>query len=151
MGGGDVPDSCCHVEEPGCGEGKIARWNNHKIGTNMNIWKDGCLEILSVRMRNDLVPMLMVCWSRSLDGHRGVDHHRPGLCLRGSDWKKSEKRQTHQERHGTRRRISAISQCKGDKLLNQINNHHKRPQKFQDFLRGEIFNLIQSVQSVKIL
>jgi len=58
--GEDVPDSCCHVEEPGCGEGKIARWNNHKIGTNMNIWKDGCLEILSVRMRNDLVPMLMV-------------------------------------------------------------------------------------------
>merc|ERR1712029_1120562 len=121
-------------------------WNKHE---HLERWLSG--DSLSQDEERPGAHVDGVCWSRSLDGHRGVDHHRPGLCLRGSDWQKSEKRQTHQERHGTRRRVSAISQCKGDKLLNQINNRHKRPQKFQDFLRGEIFNLIQSVQSVKIL
>lgn len=57
---GDVPDSCCHNEDVGCGKGKLSRQSNRQILENLGIWKDGCLDILINKMKNDVVPMLMV-------------------------------------------------------------------------------------------
>ena len=54
LGGNDVPDSCCHIESDGCGRSKIVsatRFANNDIG----IWKDGCIEILEVMLKEDLL------------------------------------------------------------------------------------------------
>lgn len=58
--GEDVPDSCCHDVSENCGKEKITKYREDPIGTDLNIWKDGCLEILQHKMRNDVVPMLIV-------------------------------------------------------------------------------------------
>ena len=36
----------------------VSRRSN--VYMDLNVWKDGCIEILMVKMRNDVVPMLMV-------------------------------------------------------------------------------------------
>merc|ERR1712001_576393 len=53
----NVPDSCCHHEEYQCGVDKQRR---NKVWTDLGIWRDGCLEILQIKIRNDVVPMLIV-------------------------------------------------------------------------------------------
>merc|ERR1719251_713822 len=59
--GGSVPDSCCHQVSEHCGNQIISRsQSNSNVFLDLNIWKDGCIEILMVKMRNDVVPMLMV-------------------------------------------------------------------------------------------
>lgn len=59
--GGSVPDSCCHQVSDHCGHDIITRsQSNANVFLDLNIWKDGCIEILMVKMRNDVVPMLMV-------------------------------------------------------------------------------------------
>jgi len=57
---GDVPDSCCHNVDEGCGRGKLSRQSNRQLLENLGIWKDGCLDILINKLKNDVVPMLMV-------------------------------------------------------------------------------------------
>lgn len=49
-----VPDSCCHLEQEGCGQNKIVPRNVARQN-NIGIWKDGCLEILQVMLKNDLL------------------------------------------------------------------------------------------------
>ena len=56
----DVPDSCCHIEHAGCGTGKIRQFAGNRVWTDLGIWRDGCLEILQIKIRNDVVPMLIV-------------------------------------------------------------------------------------------
>ena len=56
---GDVPDSCCHSVEVGCGEGKITQAAHTPGHTDLNIWKDGCMEVLRHKMIEDVKPMLM--------------------------------------------------------------------------------------------
>ena len=46
---GSVPDSCCHEETEDCGRNKIQTFTRNPGDTNLQIWKDGCLEILEVR------------------------------------------------------------------------------------------------------
>jgi len=57
---GDVPDSCCHEERDECGREKITNAASNPSLTDLHIWKDGCLEILQLKLRNDVVPMLIV-------------------------------------------------------------------------------------------
>eukprot|EP00090_Calanus_glacialis_P025919 TRINITY_DN4064_c0_g1_i1.p1 TRINITY_DN4064_c0_g1~~TRINITY_DN4064_c0_g1_i1.p1 ORF type:complete len:293 (-),score=61.48 TRINITY_DN4064_c0_g1_i1:349-1227(-) len=57
---GDVPDSCCHEETEGCGKGKITYSQEGPFRTDLSIWKDGCLEILQLKMRDDVAPLLIV-------------------------------------------------------------------------------------------
>jgi len=54
-----VPDSCCHLERSGCGNRKIQQFTSENY-FNLEIWKDGCLQILQVKMKNDVEPALMV-------------------------------------------------------------------------------------------
>ena len=53
-----VPDSCCHLERSGCGNRKIQQFTSENY-FNLEIWKDGCLQILQVKMKNDVEPALM--------------------------------------------------------------------------------------------
>ena len=55
-----MPDSCCHIEHAGCGTGKIRQFAGNRVWTDLGIWRDGCLEILQIKIRNDVVPMLIV-------------------------------------------------------------------------------------------
>ena len=48
----DVPDSCCHIEHAGCGTGKIRQFAGNRVWTDLGIWRDGCLEILQIKIRN---------------------------------------------------------------------------------------------------
>jgi len=52
----DVPDSCCHRVDEGCGREKLARVDRFDLG----IWKDGCVEILRHKMRTEVQTVLMV-------------------------------------------------------------------------------------------
>lgn len=58
-GQNDVPDSCCHKESPGCGREKILRQET-SYRTDIGIWKDGCLEILRVKLKEEVVTMMIV-------------------------------------------------------------------------------------------
>ena len=51
----DVPDSCCHEEFEGCGRGKLADYRDTPNQDEFGIWKDGCIEILEVMLKRDLV------------------------------------------------------------------------------------------------
>jgi len=52
-----VPDSCCHEETPGCGQGKT---NVLPGQTHLQIYKDGCMAILKSKLKSDIVPMMIV-------------------------------------------------------------------------------------------
>jgi hypothetical protein len=58
IGGDDeghhVPDSCCHVQREGCGRNKIDQAHQAR-GNDIGIWKDGCIEILEVMLKRDLI------------------------------------------------------------------------------------------------
>jgi len=56
--GKDVPDSCCHNVDEGCGKDKLAddRISRYDLG----IWKDGCVEILRHKMRTEVKTVLLV-------------------------------------------------------------------------------------------
>lgn len=54
LGGNDVPDSCCHKEDEGCGRRKIGP-PNRAVQNDIGIWKDGCIEILEVMLKEDLL------------------------------------------------------------------------------------------------
>jgi len=58
--GDDVPDSCCHEVTEGCGRNKIKLGNDMSGRNNLGIWKDGCVQILQQKMRDDIKPFLMV-------------------------------------------------------------------------------------------
>lgn len=53
----DVPDSCCHYEEYQCGVDKQRR---NKVWTDLQIWRDGCLEILQIKIRTEVLVVLVV-------------------------------------------------------------------------------------------
>jgi ABC-type multidrug transport system fused ATPase/permease subunit len=53
----DVPDSCCHHEEYQCGVDKQRR---NKVWTDLQIWRDGCLEILQIKIRSEVLVVLVV-------------------------------------------------------------------------------------------
>jgi len=57
---GDVPDSCCHDPKPGCGKNKIQSRQTTLALTDLHIWKDGCLEILQLKLKADVSPMLII-------------------------------------------------------------------------------------------
>jgi len=52
--GHHVPDSCCHVYAEGCGRNKIDQAHQARHN-NIGIWKDGCIEILEVMLKRDLI------------------------------------------------------------------------------------------------
>jgi len=52
--GHHVPDSCCHEQTEGCGRGKIDKAVQAR-SNNIGIWKDGCIEILEVMLKRDLI------------------------------------------------------------------------------------------------
>ena len=59
----DVPDSCCHADtrEDGCGRGKITRGSGFGALQDFGIWKNGCLEILKQKMRDQrILPVRML-------------------------------------------------------------------------------------------
>jgi hypothetical protein len=56
----DVPDSCCHRVNEECGRGKISQGDQLSGRENLGIWKDGCVTILQQKMRDDIMPFLMV-------------------------------------------------------------------------------------------
>ena len=56
---GDVPDSCCHTVEAGRGEGKITQAANYPGKVDLNMWKDGCMEVLRHKMTEEVKPMMM--------------------------------------------------------------------------------------------
>ena len=56
----DVPDSCCHRVNEECGRGKISQGDQLSDRENLGIWKDGCVTILQQKMRDDIMPFLMV-------------------------------------------------------------------------------------------
>jgi len=56
----DVPDSCCHSVSESCGVGMIRKGNEVSSRENLGIWKDGCVQILKQKMRDDIKPFLMV-------------------------------------------------------------------------------------------
>ena len=56
---GSVPDSCCHEVEEGCGRGKITDANEHYGREDLDIWKDGCIEVLRHKMKVEVAPMLV--------------------------------------------------------------------------------------------
>lgn len=60
--GGDVPDSCCHQVSRGCGKRKLTdlESSGSMYLANLGIWKDGCLEILHLRLVDEVVPLLLV-------------------------------------------------------------------------------------------
>jgi len=54
----DVPSSCCHKEElegEDCGVGKTQVRPDQARQNDVGIWKDGCLEILEVMLKRDLL------------------------------------------------------------------------------------------------
>ena len=53
----NVPDSCCHHEEYQCGVDKQRR---NKVWTDLQIWRDGCLEILQIKIRSEVLVVLVV-------------------------------------------------------------------------------------------
>jgi len=53
----NVPDSCCHHEEYQCGVDKQRR---NKVWTDLQIWRDGCLEILQIKIRTEVLVVLVV-------------------------------------------------------------------------------------------
>ena len=53
----NVPDSCCHHEEYQCGVDKQRR---NKVWTDLQIWRDGCLEILQIKIRTEVMVVLVV-------------------------------------------------------------------------------------------
>jgi len=55
--GTDVPDSCCHEEVEGCGRNKITQ-ENYRL--DLGIWKDGCIEILRYKLRDEVAPVLII-------------------------------------------------------------------------------------------
>lgn len=48
-----VPDSCCHVEAPGCGNNQLTSITAHE-----RVYTHGCLSVLQKRMTNDVEPVL---------------------------------------------------------------------------------------------
>jgi len=54
-----VPDSCCHEEKPNCGHKKLELYQ-HNVGTNLGVWKDGCIKILSKKLKDEVVPLMFV-------------------------------------------------------------------------------------------
>ena len=56
---GNVPDSCCHEVEEGCGRGKITDANEHYGREDLDIWKDGCIEVLRQKMKVEVAPLLV--------------------------------------------------------------------------------------------
>jgi len=57
---GDVPDSCCHEESEDCGKGKITYSQEDTYRTDLSIWKDGCLDILQLKLKDDVAPLLII-------------------------------------------------------------------------------------------
>jgi len=53
--GQNVPDSCCHIYTEGCGSGKVTVTETSARRNNIGIWKDGCIEILEVMLKRDLI------------------------------------------------------------------------------------------------
>ena len=49
-----VPDSCCHQITEGCGMNKIGR-RGIALQNDVGIWKDGCIEVLEVMLKRDLL------------------------------------------------------------------------------------------------
>jgi len=50
-----VPDSCCHVYSEGCGRDKVLTTRTSAQSNDIGIWKDGCIEILEVMLKRDLI------------------------------------------------------------------------------------------------
>jgi len=55
----DVPDSCCHDVREGCGHGKLSLSNSQNY-LGLDIWKDGCIEVLQHKLRNEVSPLMDV-------------------------------------------------------------------------------------------
>jgi len=53
-----VPDSCCHDVRDGCGRGKLNIMDHGQ--TNLGIWKDGCIEILQHKLRDEVSPLMII-------------------------------------------------------------------------------------------
>jgi len=53
----NVPDSCCHDEQEGCGHGK-SLVKSHQVSTG--IYKDGCIAILRIKVKNEVEPLMIV-------------------------------------------------------------------------------------------
>jgi len=53
--GRNVPDSCCHVYSEGCGRDKVLTTRTSAQSNDIGIWKDGCIEILEVMLKRDLI------------------------------------------------------------------------------------------------
>ena len=53
-----VPDSCCHNVQEGCGKGIGQIKNEDDIRDR--IFVDGCREILDEKLKDDVVPMMVV-------------------------------------------------------------------------------------------
>ena len=53
--GGDVPDSCCHIESPQCG-------SNIFDGSlpPMKIYTNGCMTVIQSKMENEVTSLIMV-------------------------------------------------------------------------------------------
>jgi len=52
-----VPDSCCHEEKEGCGREK----STVRVGdTSAGIYKDGCLAILKIKLKDEVEPLMIV-------------------------------------------------------------------------------------------
>lgn len=56
LGQNDVPDSCCHIPEKGCGKDKLTRSSQ----TNLGIYRAGCVAILKVKLNAEVVPLMLV-------------------------------------------------------------------------------------------
>lgn len=52
-----VPDSCCHDEKAGCGEGLA---NKKAAEISLGIYKDGCIAILMHKLTHEVEPMMVV-------------------------------------------------------------------------------------------
>ena len=52
-----VPDSCCHNVQEGCGKGIAGRYDDE---IRDRIFVDGCREILDEKLKDDVVPMMVV-------------------------------------------------------------------------------------------
>ena len=55
-----VPDSCCHQENPNCGNRMLDSSAGGESSVREKIFVDGCLEILKHWMQEDIVPMIAV-------------------------------------------------------------------------------------------
>eukprot|EP00088_Acartia_fossae_P006473 TRINITY_DN12977_c2_g2_i2.p1 TRINITY_DN12977_c2_g2~~TRINITY_DN12977_c2_g2_i2.p1 ORF type:complete len:316 (+),score=51.26 TRINITY_DN12977_c2_g2_i2:49-948(+) len=52
-----VPDSCCHEEIEGCGEGKAVE----RPGLiSLGIYKDGCIAIIKTKLKQEVEPLMIV-------------------------------------------------------------------------------------------